>query len=157
MGNYATTTSIYTFLIGTDSDTQTTALIGKCIEWAENEVNKKLAKRYDVSAFLPDVPPQVRSLTEELAVAYFHFHNSRGSKESITRYKELRKFPDENLDELAAGKCELVNTAGAVIVNPNAPGVLCSTSDYEPTFDEGNELNWRVDRDKLEDIRDSKD
>lgn len=157
MGTYATTTGITPFLVGSNANTATTAMISLCIGWAENEVNKRLSRRYDVSAFATSVPPVVQTLTEQIAIAYFHYHNSRGSKESISRYKELIKIPMENLSELACGKAGLVDSSGDLIAVRSSRLALSSTIDYTPTFAEDKDLNWKVDKDKLDAIRNDRD
>lgn len=157
MGTYATTTSFADILVGTTLDAATTSVVSKCITWAENEVNKKLAKRFDISAFQTTVPPHITTMTERLALGYFHENNSRGGKDAIVKAKELKAEVRDNLDELAAGKLELVNTAGALILpRSTAKGVLSSTSDYTQTFAEDDPLDWSIDEDKLSDISDDR-
>lgn len=158
MGTYATTTSFADILVGTTLDSATTLVISKCITWAENEVNKKLAKRFDISAFQTTVPPHVTTMTERLALGYFHENNSRGGKDAIARAKELKQEVRDNLDELAAGKLELVNTAGSIILpRSSRPGVLANTDGYSSTFAEDDPLSWSVDSDKLDDISDNRE
>lgn len=157
MGSYATTTAIETLLVGSNVNTATRSMISLCIDWAENEVNKKLANRYDVSAFATSVPPMVKTLSEQIAVAYFHYHNSRGSKESIGRYKELIKMPMDNLADLACGKAGLVDSSGDQISVRSGRLALSSTLDYTPTFAEDKPTSWKVDTDKLDAIRNDRD
>jgi hypothetical protein len=158
MGTYATTTSFSTWMLGTSLDTATTALIGQCITWAENEIDKRLAKRYDVAGFRVSVPPLVRGLTEQLATGYFYRHNARGGKEPMTRGEPIIKSVMENLTDLSQGKLEIVDSSGNIISpRTTLAGVLCNTSDYDPTFAEDSELAWAVDPDKLDDISDTRD
>ena len=158
MGTYATTSSYDVILVGTTLDAATTSVISKCITWAENEINKKLSKRYDISSFQSTVPPLVTSLCEQLALGYFYDNNSRGGKEGGARADRLIKRVMANLDELAAGKMELVNSAGSIIApRGSAKGVLSSTSDYRSTFAEDDPLNWSIDSDKLTDISDDRE
>ena len=153
MGTYATTTAFDVILVGTTLDTATSNVIGKCITWAENEINKKLAKRYNISSFQTSVPPLITSLCEQLATGYFHDNNSRGGKEAAARATRMIERVMENLDELAAGKLEIVDAAGAIIApRTTAKGVLSNTVNYSPTFAEDNPLHWRTDSDKLDDI-----
>lgn len=160
MGTYATTSSYDVILVGTTLDTATTSVISKCITWAENEINKKLAKRYDVSAWSTAAltPPMVTSMCEQLALGYFYDNNSRGGKEGGARADRLIKRVMANLDELAMGKLELVNSSGSIITaRGTAKGVLSSTSDYSATFAEDDPLTWAVDPDKLDDISDGRE
>lgn len=158
MGTYATTTSFSTWLIGTALDTATTSLVGQCITWSENEINKKLAKRYDIASFQTSVPPHVRGMCEQLTTGLFYKHNARGGKDAITRGDAFVKSVMENLNELAMGKMELVDAAGAIISpRGTAKGVLSSTVDYTSTFGEDDPLNWKVDPDKLDAILSDRD
>lgn len=158
MGTYATTTSLNTMMVGYTFDSATTSIASKCITWAENEIDKKLCRRYDVASFKTTTPPLITSLCETLALAYLYEQVSRGSKESISRAQIMIKRVMDNLDELAAAKADVVDTAGSVIAdNQAANPVRCNTTDYTPTFAEDNPLNWRVDPDKLDDIDSDRD
>lgn len=158
MGYYATTTSLQTIMIGTTFDTLTSSLATKLITHAENEVDKYLSKRYDVSAFKAtstSVPPLVTSLTETLAESYMVQRMSRGGgKESVGYAKDLRTQAIENLKMIAEYKLDLVDSSGDVItdMSQTAYRVLSNTTEYSNTFNEDDPLNWEVDSDKLDDI-----
>lgn len=157
MGVYATTTEFGDFLIDTTLDTATTSLIGKCIDHAETEVNKKLASRFDVSSFASSVPPHVKTLTQQIAMGWFYFHDSRGSKESFKRAEILWKDARDNLNDLAKYKLALVDSDGSLIPNrAGADMALCNTDDYAPTFAEDSDLKWKVDPNKLRAISDER-
>lgn len=158
MGTYATTTSIETLATGYTFNTATSAVASKCIAWAENEIDKKLSRRYDVASFKTTTPPLITSLCESLALAYFYENMSRGSKESITRAKIMIDRVMENLTELADGEAALVNTAGSSVPDSfGTTSVKCNTSDYAPTFAEDDPLKWKVDSTKLDDIDSGRD
>jgi hypothetical protein len=161
VGVYATTTSLQTLMIGTTFDSLTTSLADKLITHAENEVNKYLSKRYNVTSFMTagSVPPLVTSLTETLAEGYMHQRMSRGGKDAMKRGSELIEMAKENLESIAEYKLDLHNTAGSVIsdMSQTAYRVLSNTTDYSSTFNEDDELNWAVDSDKTDDISDERD
>lgn len=160
MGTYATTSSYDVILVGTTLDTATTSVISKCITWAENEINKKLAKRFDVSAWSTAAltPPMVTTMCEQLALGYFYDNNSRGGKDGQLRADRLIKRVMENLNELAKGQLELVNSSGSIVTaRGTAKGVLSNTSDYTQTFAEDDPLSWAVDSDKLDDLSDERE
>lgn len=154
MGTYATTTSLQTIMVGTDFDTQTTSLMTKMITHAENEVNKYLSKRYDVGAFTStSIPPLVTSITETLAEGYYFLRNSRGGgKDSVAYGKELISQAKDNLELLAERKLDLLDANGDVVAEfaDASFQVLSTTTDYAPTFNEDDELNWEEDEDKLD-------
>ncbi len=161
MGAYCTTTSLQILMIGTTFDTATTSLATKLITHAENEVNKYLSKRYDVTGWTTAsaTPPLVTSLAETLAEGYMSQRMSRGGKEAMARGAALIKQAIDNLVLLQDFKSDLVDSSGGVIsdFSNTAYQILSNTTDYTPTFGEDDELNWRVDPDKLDDIEDSRD
>jgi hypothetical protein len=163
MGRYATTTGLSIAMIGTTFDANTTFFASKCIDWAESECNKYLAKRYDLSSSTfqtaTSTPPMLRALTEQIAVGYMQTMNSRGSKESIQRGESLIKMATEQLQAISDYKAHLLDTSGSQITESSntAYQVHCSTTDYSPTFNEDDELNWSADSDKISDIEDGRD
>lgn len=157
MGIYCTTTSMATMLIGTTFDSNTTALCAKLITHAENEINKYLSKRYNITSFNATstaVPPLVTSIAETLTEGYFYQRNSRGSKEGLAHGKSLIDQGMLNLKALSSYELDLLDSNGVVItdMSQTAYRVLCSTSNYPTTFNEDDELNWKVDQTKLDDI-----
>ena len=157
---YATTSSLETRMPDIEFDTATTSLAQECITDAEAEVNKWLSKRYDLSSYqttTADIPPLMRSLTLRLAQGYFWEQNSRGSKESLTRSKGYIQRVMDNLAALAESKANLLDTAGSIIADDpdnSSTRVLCSTSDFKATFNEGKSRKWKVDPDKIDAIDD---
>lgn len=156
MGTYATTTSLQTLMIGTTFDSVTTSLATKMITHAENEINKWISKRYDISTFntSTSIPPLITSLCETLAEGHMYQRLSRGGKEGMARGQTYIDSVLKNLELIANYKLDLVNTAGSVIsdMSNTAYRVMSNTTDYSNTFGEDNELNWKVDQDKLDDI-----
>ena len=153
MGSYVTTTALFPVLVGVDSDTATSALVGKCIGWAEDEVNACLAKRFNVSAFIGATPPEVVSLTEQLATGLFHVYNARGPKGMSLVGERMMTAPREKLRALADGKAGLVDSAGDLISPTASPSVLSSTENYTPVFGLDKPTRWKVDPDQLDEIR----
>lgn len=142
-------------MIGTDFDTATTSLCSKMITHAENEVNKYLSKRYDISSFTStSIPPLVTSLTETLAEGYSYQRMSRGNKEWRDRGRELVKMALENLKLISEYKLDLVDSSGNVLTDMSNTAFRClsSTDSYPTTFNEDSELNWKIDTTKLDDI-----
>jgi hypothetical protein len=150
-------------MVGLNFDTATTALASKMITHAENEINKYLSKRYDLSAATfqtsSSIPPLVTSLCERLAEGYVWRQNSRGGKESLARAKELIKEVTDNLNLIATYKLDLVDTSGSVLddMSNTAFRVLCNTTQYSNTMNEDDELSWEIDSDKLDDIATGRD
>lgn len=162
MGVYATTTSLETMMVGTVFTGQT-ALASKCITWAESEVNKYLSKRYDLTASpfntTTSIPTMVTTWTEWLAQGYLYQQMGRGSKEARERGKDFLDRAIENLKSVAEYKLDLVNSAGSVVadMSTGAYRVQSSTVNYSNTFNEDDELSWRVSSNKEDDIDSERD
>jgi len=156
MGTYATTTSLETVMPDITFNTATTSMATKCITWAENEINKHMAKRYDVSDWLATataVPPEITSLTEVLSQGYLHDQMSRGGTESQSRADRLIERAMENIMKIHDGLADLVDDSGDLISERSSKiYVKSNTSGYHSTFDEDSPLNWKIDKDKKTDI-----
>lgn len=160
MGIYATTTAISSLLADFDSLTSNQiTLLGKCITHAENEINKFLSKRYDITVWntTTSIPPLVTSLAETYAEGFYWYRASRGGKETLARGKTLMDMVMTNLKDLASYRANLVDSSGNLIAEKNASlGVLGDTDSYFPTFAEDDSLDWQVDSTKLSDIETSR-
>lgn len=155
MGTYATTTTLDILTPGTTFDTATTNIASICIDWGEDEINKKIAKIYDVSSFQTStsVPPLLTSICQQLSLGYFWHNMSRGSKESMDRGDRFIDRAMNNLDLIMDNKIALTDSSGSIIVQRSGvKGVLSNTKDYSNTFGEDSPLNWAIDSDKLSDI-----
>lgn len=157
MGNYVTTTALYPVLVGVEEDTATTALLGKCIGWAENEINASLARRYTVSNFLPNVPPVVTTLTDQIATGLFHIYNARGPKGMAQVGERMLVAPRATLLALAEGREGLVDSDGELVSPTTSPAVLSNTDEYAPIFGLDKPTSWKVDSDQLDEIRSERD
>lgn len=147
-------------MIGTTFDTATTSLMGKMITHSENEVNKYISKRYDVGNFTTtSMPPLLTSITETLAEGYYFLRNSRGGgKDSVAYGNLLIKEAKENLLLLANRKLDLLDSNNDPVAEFTDASykIKSSTTNYATTFDEDDELKWKIDADKLDDIYDGR-
>lgn len=163
MGTYATTTTLDTRMLGITFDTATTNIASEAISDAENEIDKYLSKRYDLSASpfntTTTIPPMVTTMCLWLAQGYMYLDMSRGGKESMDRGQMYINRAIKNLELIRDFKVDLVDSNKSAIadVSTGAMRVLSNTKDYTPTFGEDDPLNWKVDTDKLSDISDSRD
>lgn len=153
-----TATSLSTNMVGVEFDTATTALAANMIVEAQDEINKYISKRYDVSTYVTTSafatnPPLLKSLALKLSEGYTWLRMSRGGKESLTRGNMLIDPVIAHLKDLRDNKADLIADDGSVVAEGgNIITVLENTSDYSSTFDEDDPLNWTVDSDKLNDI-----
>lgn len=162
MGTFATTTSLDTLMVDTEFDTATTSLCSQLITQAENEIRKRLAKRYDVSSAYfqtsTSTPPMVTTLCEWLTQGYMYENLSRGGKDAYSRADRFLKKAMDNIDDIVDYKANLQDSSGSVITEATESLPMYSTSDdYHDTFGEDDPLNWNVDSDKLSDIADERD
>lgn len=165
MGTYATTTTLDTLMVGVTFDTATTSLAGTCITQAETKVREFISKRYDLSdanfalTTTSTVPPIITTLCEWYSSGLLWSFQSRGGVESLSRGKELRDLATENLTSISKYEHDVLNAAGSVIADKGETAfrILDNTSPFTETFNEDDPLLWRVDKDKLKDIEDSRD
>jgi hypothetical protein len=148
-------------MIGTKNDTATSALASVCITDAENEIKKRLAKRYDFSGSPFDttttIPPIITTLTETLAIGYMYENMARGSKEGHARADRYIKRVMDNITELLEGDAQLMDASGELIAETEGEwSVFNSTEGYSPTFNEDDPENWTPDQEKLDDIADER-
>lgn len=154
-------TSVSKLMVDTLFNTATTALVQECITDAEDEIRRILSVRYDISSDYfqtsTATPPAIRKICKWLATGYSYEALARGGKDAFGRADRYLKKANEELAAIVEYKANLVDTAGSIIANgKNALPIYSNTEDYHDTFDEGDELRWRVDRDKKQDIKDSK-
>lgn len=135
-------------------------LASDCITDAENEINKRLSVKYDVSGWTTFAltPPAVQTLCKWLALGYLHEATARGSKEAYARADRYIKKAMDNINDILEGDAALVDSSGAVIDEDSDDNpVYCNTTNYSPTFNEDSPVNWGPDQDKLDDIDDERD
>lgn len=156
-----TTTALATRMIGTVFDTATTALGTQCITDAQNEINKRLAGKYDFSATpfntTTAYPPIYTTLIERLAVGYMYENMSRGSKEGYARADRYIKSVMDNITELIDGEAEILDSTGAPVTEIEGSWSVQATTAYPNTFNEDDPELWTVSQDKLDDIESERD
>lgn len=166
MPTYATTSSLVTHMIGADlASTLATSRASECLDRAEARIDGVLARRYDLSQSYfqttTATPPLLNQWTIMMGAGFLWQELARAGagKESMARGKGLIECVNEDLELLREHKIELVNLAGVVIPDmSNGSGrVLCNTSVYSPTFNEGSELGWKTSRTKRQAIIDDQD
>lgn len=167
MGSYATTTSISEllpqYLAGntTTSDTAGTNIFSRHVDRAEGIVTTYIASRYDPSAFVvstttTNVPPIVRALSEDLA-SWWSIRGTILQGTPLGQEREAAyKRAWEVLDELKKGEINLTYTTGSS-VPARAARFRSSTDGYSHIFHLDDPRNWKVDRDQVDDIADTRD
>ena len=155
---YTTPTATGAMIPALTLDTATSSLITQCITWADNEINATLAKRYSVADFASSIPPQISSLSQQIALGHYWTHGHRGNEKAVERGKVVLRAARADLKQLADGKMLLLDSDGETISRRGShPGVMATTVDYTSTFAEDDPLKWKVDPDKKRDIASERD
>lgn len=161
MGTFCTTTSLETYWVGSSFD-GLTALASTCITDAEDEIRKRLSRRFDVSSDYfqtsTSTPPAIENICKWYALGLLFEATSRGGKDAYSRADRYLKKAESNITELLEYKAQLVDSSGDVVSDASDQmQVLSNTSTYSSTFNEDDELSWGVDSDKLDDIETERD
>lgn len=164
--SYSTNTSLLTLMpqlpqtSTTGGYSATVAIIDRQIVRADNMINSKISARYDVSNFATSVPPILQNLSEDIAT-YFTMRTLYGAdNQNVNEWTEKYQDSIEILNDIRKGDCDLIDSSGNIISEREASAVdlvKSSTMDYTPFFDEDSDLNWKVDRDKIDAIGNSRD
>jgi len=157
MGTFCTTTSLETLWVGSTFTAELTSLAGDLISDSEDELRSCFAQRYDITtdAFQTSTatPPMLEKLCKWKAIGYLYEATARGSKDAFKRSSRYLDRCDKKINEIRDYKAHLLDSSGAQI--PDSTGKLLvksTTQDFTPTFLEDDELKWRQDKDKLDDI-----
>lgn len=166
--SYSTNTTILILLPGlpqttssTPQYTATTAVIDQHIVRADNIINGKIVKRYEVKNFSTAVPPLLKNLSEDIT-CYYTFR-SLWSQDNQNKNDWVDKFQDAIavLDEIRDGKIDLVDSSGNLITEKSedestAALVDSNTKSQNPFFNIDSELDWSFDSDAVESVRDER-
>ena len=122
------------------------------IDRAENYIDSRLAKRYDVPITNSPTPPILTDISANLA-AYGVLKRLK-LEVNDTEQDYARTFKDDAmrmLKEIESGLVDILDDNGDTIEPLSKTGILSSTTDYKPIFNEGDETSWAVDDDKIYD------
>jgi phage gp36-like protein len=153
MPKYTTVSNMLVMLPGVMSRSNvSSAQMAHFIDMAEGRVDAYLVKRYPLPLSTP-VPSLVETLSTQISV--YELLSKRifvGELTADSMWVRSYQQAIDDLKDIARGRMELVNSAGAVLDASNNE-VWSSTEGYLPTFTEDDELNQFVDEDKIDDIR----
>jgi len=137
--------------------TQTVSIIDHHLDAAYGFVNSKLARRYSVP--FSSCPRMVLHIEEDIA-AYRVMRSlyTRDGQNQNSWAKEHYDLAMTMLDDIQAGKIDVVNSAGAIIKEVDIDEKLDSTmADYTPIFERDADTSWSIDEDLLDDIETSRE
>lgn len=122
------------------------------IERADNYIDSRLARRYNVPFTQSTTPPLLTDISANLA-SYAVLKRLKievaGSEEDYARtfYNDAMR----TLKEIVTGKAEILNSSGNIVRPLSETGIVSSTSRYHPIFNEGDPITWDVNYDKIKD------
>ncbi len=122
------------------------------IERVDNYIDSRLANRYNIPFKQSTTPPIINDISANLATyrvlkrLRIETHDEEQDY-ARTFYNDGMKM----LKQIEDGKTEILDNNGNVIEPLSKTGIASSTSSYRPTFNEGNEVEWIVDDDKIVD------
>jgi len=121
------------------------------IDIACDIIDSKLVYKYTVP--FTTTPPLVRTIATHLS-AYLVlrriYSNTRG--EGFADWLNMFKdFADNLLKSIFEGTCILIDSSGNELSIKSGYGIKISTSSYVPIFNEGGELDWEIDENKVDD------
>jgi hypothetical protein len=145
--------------VGAAGYSNTTALITKHITRADTIINGKIAARYAIGSIQTNVPPLLRTLSEDIA-SYFSFRSwFSQDNQNVNEWTDKFNEATQMLDMIRKGEMDLFDTAGSLITEVTTDDMQMvdgNNIDYQSFFDEDNELSWKVDEDKLDAIGDER-
>ena len=150
-------------MIGITFDTATTNLADSCINDAENIINSYIGNRFDLGSSTfqaaANVPPIITTLCEKIAEANIWDGIGRGSVQDVKRGDKLLMNAMKTLADIRDYELELFDSSGGKISENSKTNyrVQSNTSTYTPTFGEDKPYQWETDKDKLDDIYNSRD
>ena len=159
---YSTATTIIVLLPGLPNSagaagyTAITTLIDAHITRADNVINSKIARRYDIADFIVNVPPLLRTISEDISSYYTYRSEYSGDTQNENEWTDKYNEAAKILDEIRDSKIDLVNTAGAIIPDRTESAfdmVTSDNQDYQPFFDIDEPTDWKFDADLKDSLR----
>jgi phage gp36-like protein len=152
MGDYATTSSLSELIPNflrqntTTSDTAGTSMFARHVLRAESVVNAYVSKLYAlpfiVGTTTTNVPPVLRTLSEDIACYYALRSAFTQDGQSKNPYYEAYKGAMDTLESIAEGETILVNTSGSFIATQSTNRYLSSTEGQTPIFGLDEPTEW---------------
>lgn len=120
------------------------------IDKVDSYIDSRLARRYNVPFTQATAPPVLTDISSNLTT--YQIIKRLKIETNDTEKDYARTFYNDGmrtLKEISTGKTEILDTDGNIIEPLSSTGIVSSTSDFEPTFNEGSELDWTIDDGKF--------
>ncbi len=137
----------------------TTVTIALHIRRTDGLINGICARRYPVPFTV--TPPYIRTLAEDI-VSYYTYRSffTQDSQNKSEYLEELKDDALDNLNKIAEGDIDLVDTSGSSISERTAESVekiSSSTEDQQSFFDIDNPTDWAFPDDRKTEVSDARD
>jgi len=133
--------------------------VNRHIVRADNIINTKLNKRYTVPFGTgTSTPPIIKTISTDIAA--FFVMRSLFTKDNVNIndwVDDLKKTAEDMLDAIAAGDTKLKDVNDVTITQLEVNDLHSNTKDYHPIFNLDDNLNHKVDQDRLDDIEDARE
>jgi phage gp36-like protein len=154
MGSYATTTSLSELIPNflrqntTTSDANGTSMFSRHIDRAESVINSSVSRLYSLP--FANVPPILRTLTEDIACYYALRSAYTQDGASKNPYVDAYKVAMDSLDDIAQGKIKLADTSGSLVA-VRTSRYLSDKEGYTPIFGLDDQNEWKRDSNEVSD------
>lgn len=114
-------------------------------------IDSKLVYKYTVP--FTTTYPLLKHISSHLAtylVLRRIFSKTVSARGEEVWYDKFKDFAEEMLKGLVVGEMILIDSSGNAVAIKSDYGAKISTADYTPIFNEGGELDWEVDEDKVD-------
>jgi len=162
MGYYAEATEVCGdkgVLVNVGTDVIGTDAVYRHISRADNIINTRLSKRYDVPFDTGTAtPPVIKTISTDLA-AYFIMRSlfTKDAQNTNDWVDDLKFMALDTLKRIETGQTKLYDINDEEIAQLEVDDLYSDTQDYTPIFDVDDEKNWAVDSDRTDDISDARD
>jgi phage gp36-like protein len=152
--NASATSHVILQLTSSDVNTQT---VDSIIDRRERMVEAYLGRRYKApfttSAILTKIVEDM--VTYDIYSILYNHDSALVNQENLQSNYDLATGM---LSDLASGQAILIDDSGELVPERNVTNKIYSNvRDYEPTFDVGNYLNWKVSIGRQDDLNDARD
>ena len=161
--SYSTYTSILLILPGlpqtstAEGYTETVSIIQSHQSRADSIIDSKCARRYSVP--FATTPTLIQTISEDLT-SYFAYRSffTQDNQNKNEYYEEIAKNALELLEEIRAGKIDLVDSSGNVVdERATTDSELIDTStDYQSFFDIDSTTSWGFNSDEIDSVGDNR-
>lgn len=121
---------------------------------ADAEIHSRLAGQFSLPFNTTNPPPIITVISRYLGAANAMIILPETLHITQERLKGLQTKAEELLTDIIAGKREVLDVNGTIIVRLSDNDMKSNTEDYSPTFTHGDEMGMKTDPNRIEDEED---